>query len=140
MPSVFVLPTMPSLAESLDALAHHSEQIAYLSTLNAAPPGPFTTAYLHLPPPHLSHLGKGNVLELIRDASDAERRLFKFVGENNLPGVVGGGGNKRVEKREGGVVTPLKELKRRGGGSGGGGTEKDEVEVMLRTALKLVDD
>ncbi|OWT38149.1 hypothetical protein C362_04015 [Cryptococcus neoformans Bt1] len=131
---------MPSLAESLDALAHHSEQIAYLSTLNAAPPGPFTAAYLHLPPPHLSHLGKGNVLELIRDASDAERRLFKFVGENNLPGVVGGGGNKRVEKREGGVVTPLKELKRRGGGSGGGGTEKDEVEVMLRTALKLVDD
>lgn len=88
----------------------------------------------------MSHLGKGNVLELIRDASDAERRLFKFVGENNLPGVVGGGGNKRVEKREGGVVTPLKELKRRGGGSGGGGTEKDEVEAMLRTALKLVDD
>ncbi|KAL0247230.1 hypothetical protein I308_104265 [Cryptococcus tetragattii IND107] len=128
---------MPSLAESLDALAHHSEQIAYLSTLNASPPGPFTTAYLHLPPPHLSHLGKGNVLELIRDASDAERRLFKFVGENNLPGAAGGGGNKRVEKREGGVVTPLKELKR---GGGDGEAEKDEVEVMLRTALKLVED
>lgn len=34
-------------------------------------------------------------------------------------------------------MTPLKELKR---GGGDGEAEKDEVEVMLRTALKLVED
>lgn len=34
-------------------------------------------------------------------------------------------------------MTPLKELKRGGGDEE---AEKDEVEVMLRTALKLVED
>ncbi|ODO11025.1 hypothetical protein I350_01625 [Cryptococcus amylolentus CBS 6273] len=132
---------MPSLQDTLDTLAQHSAQIAYLSTLNTAPAGPFTSAYLYLPPPHLAHVPeeKGNVLHLIRDASDAERRLFKFVGEGDALATAGevkgrDGGNKRVEKRDGGIVTPLKELKARAG------SEKDETEVMLRTALKLVDD
>ncbi|WWD19191.1 hypothetical protein CI109_103649 [Kwoniella shandongensis] len=130
---------MPSLADSLDALRQQSEQIAYLSTLNSAPPGPFVQAYLHLP----SHpsLPKGNVLQLIRDAQDSERRLFKFVGESDTAAGSGaGGGNKRVEKREGGVVTPLKELRKGRSTAGVGGGGKDETEVMLRTAMKLVDD
>ncbi|KAK8854665.1 hypothetical protein IAR55_003404 [Kwoniella newhampshirensis] len=131
---------MPSLADSLDSLRQQSEQIAYLSTLNSAPPGPFVQAYLHLP----SHpsLPRGNVLQLIRDAQDAERRLFKFVGESDsAAGSGAGGGNKRVEKREGGVVTPLKELKKgRGAGAGTGTGGRDETETMLRTAMKLVDD
>ncbi|WVQ71989.1 hypothetical protein IAR50_001533 [Cryptococcus sp. DSM 104548] len=132
---------MPSLQDTLDTLSQHSAQIAYLSTLNTAPAGPFTSAYLYLPPPHLAHVPeeKGNVLHLIRDASDAERRLFKFVGEGDALASTGegkgrGGGNKRVEKRDGGIVTPLRELRVKAE------SEKDETEVMLRTALKLVDD
>ncbi|WVR09487.1 hypothetical protein IAU60_006555 [Kwoniella sp. DSM 27419] len=122
---------MPSLSDALDDLQRHSEQLAYLSTLNSSPAGPFVQAHLHL-----HYHGAGSVLHLIRDANDSERRLYKFVGEGQ------GGGNKRVEKREGGVVTPLKDLKKRPGNvtSGTGPGQRDETEIMLRTALKLVDD
>ncbi|WVF67555.1 hypothetical protein IAT40_002312 [Kwoniella sp. CBS 6097] len=165
---------MPSLADALETLKTQSEQLAYLSTLNSDPPGRFVQAYLHLPTIRYGHGyghgydGKdGNVLNLIRDANDSERRLFKFVGEENQNANVkagsrgvtkeagsddiggGGGGNKRVEKRDGGLITPLKDLRRgklagsaasavAGGGGGGGG--RDEAEIVLRTALKLVDD
>ena len=103
---------MPSLEDTLNTLAHHSTQISELSSYNAQPRGPFLEAFL-----------RPSVLSLIRDPEPKEARLFKFVGEE--------GGGKRVEKREGGVVTPLKQLK---------GKEVDNVEVMLRTALRLVDD
>ena len=135
---------MPSLSDTLDNLRQQSEQIAYLSSLNARPAGAYVQAYLGIPT--APHLPRGNVLDLIRDAQDSERRLFKFVGESDAPGAGaggggGGGGNRRVEKRDGGVVTPLKELKKRAGG-GGTGTAggRDDTEVMLRTAMKLVDD
>ncbi len=65
---------------------------------------------------------------MIRDAQDSEVRLFKYIGEAE------GSGEKRVEKREGVVVTPLREMK------GRKREGRDEVDVMLRTALKLVDD
>jgi hypothetical protein len=64
---------------------------------------------------------------LIRDGTDPERRLFKFIGE-------AGDSVKKVEKKEG-PVTPLKEL---GAGRAKGG--KEEIEVVLRTAARLVDD
>ncbi|OCF32763.1 hypothetical protein I316_05685 [Kwoniella heveanensis BCC8398] len=181
---------MPSLADALETLKTQSEQLAYLSTLNSDSPGRFVQAYLHLPPAYYRHgygygydykgVGEkeGNVLNLIRDASDSERRLFKFVGEDNQnpppasaastsagklgrasgangqkgingsAGGGGGGGNKRVEKRDGGLITPLKDLRRgklsgnaaAGQGHGGAGTGRDEAEIVLRTALKLVDD
>jgi hypothetical protein len=107
---------MPSLSDALSALAHHSDQIRHLSTHNNSPCGPFTEACLK---PH-------SLLSLIRDAEDSEVRLFKFIGESD------GGKGKTVEKRDGTIVTPLKEMKRAKGG--------DEVDVMLRTALRLVDD
>ncbi|ORY35644.1 hypothetical protein BCR39DRAFT_511282 [Naematelia encephala] len=123
---------MPSLAESLSTLAQQSEQIAYLSSLNAQPAGPFVQSYLHLPS------GPGakptTVLNQIRDAAESEVRLFKFIGE--VDGSAGAAGGKVVEKREGVVVTPLRELKKRGKGGGNG----EEIEVMLKTALRLVDD
>ncbi|WVQ80154.1 hypothetical protein IAT38_002259 [Cryptococcus sp. DSM 104549] len=130
---------MPSLADSLDNLRQQCEQIAYLSTLNARPAGPFVTAYLHLPTTlHQQQQQRGNVLELIRDASEAERRLFKFVGESDAVGGVGqGGGNKKVEKRDGDVVTPLKDLKK---GKAAAVPGRDDTEIMLKTAMKLVDD
>lgn len=73
--------------------------------------------------------------------------MFKFIGEGDNTGAGGGGGGgglRRIEKREGGVVTPLREL-RAGrssalGAGGGGGGKRDEVGVMLLTALRLVDD
>lgn len=51
--------------------------------------------------------------------------MFKYIGETD------GSGEKRVEKREGVVVTPLMKGKVKG---------SDEIEVMLKTAKKLVDD
>ena len=115
--------TMPSLADTLDNLSHHSAQIQALSSMNARPAGQFVQAYLHL---NRSGPTGGSVLDLIRDAADSETRLFKFIGDD---------GGKKVEKREGGVITPLKEMrKQRETGDGG------EVTVMLKTALRLVDD
>lgn len=107
---------MPSLADALASLAQHSEQISHLSTHNRLPCGPFTEACLN----------PASTLSLIRDAEDAEIRLFKFIGESDS------GKGKTVEKRDGSIVTPLKDMKKARGG--------DEVDVMLRTALRLVDD
>ncbi|WRT68533.1 uncharacterized protein IL334_005510 [Kwoniella shivajii] len=124
---------MPSLSDTLDSLKSRTEELAYLSTLNSKPSGPFVQAYLHLPNVlNGSNNGRNNVLDLIRDAGESERRLFKFIGETDGPS---GTGNKRVEKREGGIVTPLKELKSTKQKNG-----RDEIEVVLRTAMKLVDD
>lgn len=115
---------MPALIDSLSSLADRSESITHLSHANYRPAGPYTHAILNTP----------SVLHLIRDAEPAEARLFKFIGEEH-------GGNKRVEKRDG-VVTPLKDMK--GGASRGeqvpGGRNGDQVGVMLKTALRLVDD
>jgi hypothetical protein len=108
---------MPSLTNTLEQLSALSQQIHTYSQCNAQPSGPYTTAYLH-----------SSVLnDLIRDGSDAERRLFKFIGENE-------NSIKKVEKREG-PVTPLKALQ---SGKAKGGT--GEIEVVLRTAARLVDD
>jgi hypothetical protein len=119
---------MPSLADSLAQLSLQSAQIQHLSTLNSRPAGPFVQAYLHLPTSSSSK--SGTVLNLIRDAQDSEVRLFKYIGETE------GSGEKRVEKRDGVVVTPLREMRGKGKVKEG----RDEVDVMLRTALKLVDD
>ena len=121
--------TMPSLADSLEQLSHQSAQIQHLSALNSRPAGPFVQAYLHLPSASSSNSPSGNVLGLIRDAQDSEVRLFRYIGESD------DGGDKRVEKREGVVVTPLREMRGKGKSEG-----RDEVDLMLRTALKLVDD
>jgi hypothetical protein len=135
---------MPSLSDSLSALADYSAQIHKLSASNLTPSGPYTTAYLdslHLnPPPHpssssiprkrsrVSNRDTAGVLNLIRDAQESEVRLFRFIGEAEVAGV---GRVKRVEKRDEGHTR----------GAGMGGVEgRDEVEVMLRTALRLVDD
>jgi hypothetical protein len=120
---------MPSLTDALSSISHHSSQIQHLSSLNSLPAGPFVQAYLY------QHTVNG----LIRDAHESEARLFKFIGE--VESGAGGGLEKRVEKREG-VVTPLKEIRRRkdGGGNEEGTGGRDEVDVMLRTAFKLVDD
>ncbi|WWC93458.1 hypothetical protein V866_000292 [Kwoniella sp. B9012] len=138
---------MPSLSDTLESLSSRTSELAYLTTLNSRPAGQFTQAYLNLPSSSRDHGGgrSGNVLELIRDSNDSERRLFKFVGESSSLGDgSGGGGNKRVEKRENVLVTPLKQLKSHVGGKGksteGGGHGRDEVEIVLRTAMKLVDD
>jgi hypothetical protein len=108
---------MPSLKDTLEQLNNLSQQIHQQSCCNARPSGPYTTAYLTL----------SAVPDLIRDGSEAERRLFKFIGENE-------NSVKKVEKREG-PVTPLKELQ---SGKAKGG--KGEIEVVLRTAARLVDD
>lgn len=139
---------MPSLSDSLSALVDYSAQIHKLSASNLSPSGPYTTAYLdslHLnPTPHPSSSSASRkrsrasnrddtagVLNLIRDAQESEVRLFRFIGEAEVAGV---GRVKRVEKRD----------EARGSGAGGSamsGVEgRDEVEVMLRTALRLVDD
>ncbi|WVQ68389.1 uncharacterized protein L199_006597 [Kwoniella botswanensis] len=140
---------MPSLSDTLESLSSRTSELAYLTTLNSRPAGKFTQAYLNLPSSSSSsssgYRRNGNVLELIRDSNDGERRLFRFVGESNSLGDgSGGGGNKRVEKRENVLVTPLKQLKSHVGGKGksteGGGRGRDEVEIVLRTAMKLVDD
>ncbi|WWD02259.1 hypothetical protein V865_000297 [Kwoniella europaea PYCC6329] len=138
---------MPALSDTLESLSSRTSELAYLTTLNSRPAGKFTQAYLNLPSSSRGYGGgkSGNVLELIRDSNDGERRLFKFVGESNSLGDgSGGGGNKRVEKRENVLVTPLKQLKSHVGGKGksteGGGLGRDEVEIVLRTAMKLVDD
>ena len=123
---------MPSLSDSLTQLSHQSSQIQYLSLHNIRPDGPFVRAYHHSTPASssLAASTSGTVLDLIRDAQESEVRLFKYIGEAE------GGGEKRAEKREGLVVTPLREMtredKRREG--------RDEVDMLLRTALKLVDD
>lgn len=151
---------MPSLADSLATLAEQSTAIHTLSEHNLAPPGRFTTAYLDSirsnpdPARRNAHARRrrdgsvvgdvgGGVLSLIRDAHESEVRLFKFVGESESAGM---GKVQRVEKREG--IVPLEENGRvRGdwGGGGGGGGEgreegRDDVETLLNTALKLVDD
>lgn len=153
-------PTMPSLTDSLSALADYSAQIHTLSASNLAPSGPYTTAYLdslHLNPaqyastsgrakrtrPHSRSSGRGDeqagVLRLIRDAQESEVRLFRFIGEAEVAGV---GRIKRVEKRDEGHgvgrgMTGAMGVMVGGDAMDGG---KDEVEVMLRTALRLVDD
>ena len=80
------------------------------------------------------------VFSLIRDATDAEGRLFRFVGESES---AASGRVKRVEKREG-VVTPLKHARGPAEGSGSGSAAqergREDAEVLLRTALRLVDD
>jgi hypothetical protein len=107
---------MPSLADTLDQLRINSNQIEQYSRCNIRPSGPITTAYL-----------KSSTLELIRDGSAPEIRLFKSVGETSDH-------VKRVEKKEG-PVTPLREL---GAGRAKGG--KEEIEVVLKTAGRLVED
>ena len=109
---------MPSLTDTLAVLSHQSQQITELSSRNIAPAGPFVQALLYT----------ASVLSLIRDAQDSEARLFKFIGEEY--------GGKKVEKKDGTVLTPLKELKR----GKVGGDQSEQVAVMLRTALRLVDD
>lgn len=107
---------MPSLSDTLNQLATNSTQIHNYSQCNRRQAGPYTTAYLHslvLP-------------DLIRDGTDPERRSFGFIGE-------GSDNVKKVEKRDG-PVTPLKELAR--GGRGG----VEEIEVVLRTAARVIDD
>lgn len=111
---------MPSIADSLHNLATQSEQINYHSSQNLTSAGPFVHALL----------GNHNILSLIRDAVPAEARLFKFIGEES-------GGNKKVEKRDDGLVTPLKAIQRGGGAKDNG---KEQVGVMLKTAMRLVDD
>lgn len=150
------LRAMPSLTDSLAALADYSHQIHTLAAANQAPSGRYTTAYLnslypnpvpvpgpstrarpssrsHSRPSH-SRPDGGSVTSLIRDADENEKKLFRFVGETEVVGV---GRVKRVEKRDEG----------RGGGSEFAGRagegerkERDEVEIMLKTALRLVDD
>lgn len=118
---------MPSLTDTLQRISDTSAQIEYLSSLNARPAGPFVQQYLYL-----QSTNSAGVFDLIRDAADSEVRLFKFIGETEP--TAAGGGNKRVEKREGVLVTPLKDYKKeRAKGM-------DDVDVMLRTAAKLIDD
>ena len=121
---------MPSLQETLQQLASHSAQISHLATLNTPPAGPFTRAQLRLPytDPLSGRVYRDNLIpDLIRDAEDSERRLFTFVGEDDGPS-----GAKVVEKREGGVVTPLRPV--------AGKPKEEDVEILLGTALRLVDD
>ena len=106
---------MPSLADTLDQLRSNSNHIEQLSRCNIRPSGPITTAYL-----------KSSTLDLIRDGSTPEIRLFKYIGETS-------DNVKKVEKREG-LVTPLKELARRERGG------REDIEIVLRTAARLVDD
>lgn len=118
---------MPSLTDSLAQLSHQSEQIYNLSQANTRPAGPYTQTYLH---PITSTSPHASILDLIREAAESEVRLFKFIGQTPEY-------EKKVEKRDG-LVTPLKELKHgRARGNGGGA---GEVEVLLTTAGKLVDD
>lgn len=152
---------MPSLNDSLSALSEYSAQIHALSASNQAPAGQYTTALLnslHLNPAASSSAsssstarskrprgarsapsaGQAGVLSLIRDATPSETRLFRFIGETEVAGV---GRVKRVEKRDNaaaaaGLDVDLDEVE----GVGGAGKGRDEVEVMLRTALRLVDD
>jgi hypothetical protein len=139
---------MPTLLDALSALDSQSDLICQLAAENTRPAGPFTVAQLH---------GNTNVLDIIRDAEEHERRLFRFIGEQ------ADGKGKMVEKRSKGMVTPL----RNGlgahlpGGAGAGTTTmggkgkgkvgaEDEAggssdgwndpQVLLRTALKLVDE
>lgn len=108
---------MPSLADTLEQLSSHSQQITQLAQLNRRPTGPFTSAYLE------SRIAP----DLIRDSEEGERRLFKFIGETE-------NATKKVEKREG-LVTPLKDLQR-----GKNKGSRNEVEVVLTAVAKLVDD
>ena len=108
--------TMPSLSDTLAQLSVNSTHIHEYAKGNIKPSGPYATAYLHCL----------TVPDLIRDGTDPERRAFGFIGEGN-------DNVKKAEKREG-PVTPLKDLaivKGRGG---------EEIEIVLRTAARLVDD
>jgi hypothetical protein len=96
--------------------------VSSLSSQNHRPSGPFTQACLN----------SASLLSLIRDADDSEVRLFKFIGESDT------GKGKTVEKRDGSIVTPLKDMRK--ARSGNGKTGGDEVDIMLRTALRLVDE
>lgn len=113
----FFQTTMPSLADTLDQLRSLSGQISQLSRCNCRPSGPYTSAYL----------ASNVVPDLIRDGSEAEKRLFKFIGESDSS-------IKRVEKREG-LVTPLKDLK-----AGKVKGSQSEIDVVLRAVGRLVDD
>jgi hypothetical protein len=127
---------MPSLADSLAQLAQQSEHIHHLSQANHRPAGPYTQTYLHSTSAATSPFA--SVLDLIREAAESEVRLFKFIGQTAEH-------EKKVEKRDG-VLTPLKELragkhgKGQGQGQGRGDDANVEIEVLLRTAGKLVDD
>jgi hypothetical protein len=150
---------MHSLADSLASLAEHSTAIHELAERNLAPAGRFTTAYLDSlrrnPDParrkaragarggaHVNkEYGEGTgVLSLVRDAHESEVRLFRYIGETESAGQ---GRVQRMEKRDT-VVTPLKRMGQgRGGasvGAGAGAGTRDDVEVLLNTALRLVDD
>jgi len=107
---------MPSLADTLAQLSSNSTQIHKYSQCNTKQAGPYTTAYLHALV----------VPDLIRDGTDPERRSFGFIGETS-------DNVKKAEKREG-LVTPLKELARRERGG------REDIEIVLRTAARLVDD
>lgn len=110
---------MPSLANTLSDLSGFSDQIYHQSNHNLKPAGPFVSALLK----------SQTVLSLIRDAEPSEVRLFKFVGEE-------GAGVKKVEKRDGSIATPLREYNQRVRGSSQG----EQVGVMLKTAMKLMDE
>lgn len=135
---------MPSLSDSLSALSDYTQQILLLSSSNLQPSGPYTTAYLdslHLNPASSASSSSakrqarstGGVLSLIRDAQESETRLFRFIGEAEVAGV---GRVKKVEKRDNIGKSGLGV----DGDGAGAGKGRDEVEVMLRTALRLVDD
>ncbi len=133
---------MPTLLDALASLATQCALIASLSDANTVPAGPFTTAQLQ---------GNTNIMSIIRDAEEHEKRLFRYVGDD------GAGPGKVVEKRAKGVVTPLRNglgghLKGAGGqGTGrvkavGRAEDEDDAAgwndpgVLLKTALKLVDE
>lgn len=117
-----------------------------MSSENSQSAGPFVQAYLKVSP-HFALASSSrrvptrSATELIRDSDESEKRLFKFIGEDKGAngGASSGSGLKRVEKREGGVVTPLKDLRKARHGDGDSRGAED-VEIMLMTAGKLVDD
>ncbi len=119
---------MSPLLDALSSLSSQSTLISQLSSTNTTPSGPFTNALL----------SSSSVLDIIRDAEDHERRLFRYIGEQQ------DGKGKMVEKRGKGMITPLRNgignhLNGQGGG-GGDGEGWSDPNVLLKTALKLVDE
>lgn len=133
---------MRTLADALASISEHSAAIHSAAQHNAAPAGRYTTAFLDSihanPDPVHAKLRaarrragapeNNGVLDLIRDALPAEDRLFKYVGESD------GGAKKTYQEREG-VVTPLREQRVKERKQGG-----EDAEVLLETAIRLVDD
>lgn len=127
---------MPSLSDTLDKLAHESEQISRYASENDRPPGPFTAAFLYLP---TRDNPNPNILSLIRDSDESERRPFRDVNEEeylnvgpSAPGprksmAVGAQANGR-----GHLLTPLPDLQRKRNTAG-------ELEATLAAAEKVAE-